>query len=250
MKTHLFNTKPLLSSILAAVVVLLGLAYGHASDPLTIVTVGDSTMADYRQEDIKRGWGQVFGDYLDPSSKVINLALSGRSTKTFFDSGNWQKALAAKPDFVFIQFGHNDSHPKDKPESTDADTDYIEYLRRYVKEAREAGGKPILVTPMHRLTFDKNTGKMTQELKPYADAMKRVAEEMKAPVIDLYTLSGDVFGPMGESGVAGMTQSNTDRTHFTEKGARIIAKLVAEASKQIDPGLNKIEPTQDNAVQP
>ena len=205
-----------------------------AAAPLTIVIIGDSTVETYPSEDIKRGWGQVVGEYLDPSIRVINLAKSGRSTKTFLDTGNWQKGLNAKPDYIFIQFGHNDSHAKETPEATDANSDYMEYLRRYVNEARSVHATPILVTPMHRLRFDAGSGRMTQELKPYADAMKRVAKETNTPVIDLHTLSGEVFEPLGDGGMAGMTQSNEDRTHFTEKGARIIAKLVAAAAGKID----------------
>ncbi len=227
---------------IAAVAALMTSPQTNAADSLTIVTVGDSTVANYHQEDNKRGWGQVIGDYLSPSVKVINVAECGRSTKTFFDTAHWQEALKAKPDYIFIQFGHNDSHAKDKPESTDAATDYQDYLRRYIKEAREAGAKPILVTPMHRVIFDKNTGAITQELKPYADAMKQVATETNTPLIDLHTLSGDAFQAIGESGVDGLTASNQDRTHFTDKGARIIAKLVAEAAGKIDPKLQQ-QPT-------
>ena len=220
-----------------AVLVLLNPAPGNASDPLTIVTIGDSTVANYALTDVKRGWGQVLNDYLAPAIKVTNLAKSGRSTKTFFDTGNWKTALDAKPNFIFIQFGHNDSHPKDKPESTDANTDFQENLRRYVSEARAVGARSVLVTPMHRLTFAKSTRKLTHELKPYADAMKQVAAQTKTPLIDLYTLSGEVFEPLGDSGVAGMTASNQDRTHFTEKGARIIARIVAAEAGKIDPRL-------------
>jgi len=228
------------SLCIAAVAVLSNPAIGHAAHPLTIVTVGDSTVANYPQTDNKRGWGQVIGDYLSPSVKVVNVAECGRSTKTFFDTNHWREALNAKPDYIFIQFGHNDSHAKDKPEATDANTDYQEYLRRYIKEAREAGAKPILVTPMHRVMFSAS-GQMTQELLPYADAMKHVAAETNTPIIDLYTLSDHAFQPLGNSGVEGLTASDQDRTHFTDKGARIIAKLVAEAAGKIDPLLQKQE---------
>ena len=225
---------------IAAVAVLFNPAVGNAAHPLTIVTVGDSTVADYPQTDIKRGWGQVIGDYLAPSVKIVNVAECGRSTKTFFDTNHWKEALDAKPDYIFIQFGHNDSHAKDKPESTDANTDYQEYLRRYIKEARETGAKPILVTPMHRVMF-ASSGQMTQELLPYADAMKHVAAETNTPIIDLYALSDHALQPLGNSGVEGLTASDQDRTHFTDKGAHIIAKLVAEAAGKIDPLLQKQE---------
>ncbi len=215
------------------------IASASAGDaPLTIVTVGDSTVADYPKEDIKRGWGQMLGEYLAPSVTIINLAECGRSTKTYFETRYWLKATKLKPDYILIQFGHNDSHPKDQPESTDAATDYQDNLRRYVAEARQAGAKPILVTPMHRLVFTSG-GKLSEELKPYADAMKHVAHETNVPVIDLYEQSTQAFEPLGFNGVNGMTASETDRTHFTEKGARILAKIVAEEVGKIDPRLKQ-----------
>ena len=47
------------------------------------------------------------------TAKVFNTAASGRSTKTFIEEGRWAKTLEEKPNYVFIQFGHNDSHEPD-----------------------------------------------------------------------------------------------------------------------------------------
>ena len=108
-----------------------------------------------------RGWGQFIEEQFR-GVKVINLAAAGRSTKTFIKEGRWKKALEEKPDYVLIQFGHNDSHGPEKPESTDAATDYKEYLRRYIDESRAIGATPILVTPMVRRTFDAD-GKLQDD---------------------------------------------------------------------------------------
>lgn len=141
-----------------------------------IAVIGDSTVCEYPATSNIRGWGHFLAPSFQAHVRVINLAKSGRSTKTFIKEGLWTKTLAEKPDLVLIQFGHNDSHAKDRPESTDAATDYRDFLRRYVDEARAGGATPVLVTPMHRRSFDKD-GKVTQELLPYADAMKAVAKE-------------------------------------------------------------------------
>src|SRR5690606_15305746 len=113
--------------------------------------------------------------------------------KTFIQQGRWQKALDEKPDIVLIQFGHNDSHAPEKPESTNAATGYKAYLRRYVDDARAAGATPILVTPMIRRAFNAE-GKIAEppaegNLLPYAEAMKEISAEKKVPLIDLYTSS-------------------------------------------------------------
>jgi lysophospholipase L1-like esterase len=203
------------------------------SPPLRIAIIGDSTVANYPAEKPLRGWGQYLGEYFSTNTTIINLAKNGRSTKTFYsDPGHfWQQALDARPDFILIQFGHNDSHAADKPEATKADGDFAENLQRYVTEARAVGATPIFVTPMHRRTF-KN-GALTLELEPYADAMKKVGKEMKVPVVDLYALSGEVFLKLGDEGSADLMGPN-ERTHFSEKGARLLAGLVARGASDCD----------------
>ena len=54
-----------------------------------------------------------------PNVQVINLALNGRSSKSFRDEGAWAPALAAKPDYILIQFGHNDGPGKGPERETD-----------------------------------------------------------------------------------------------------------------------------------
>ena len=200
---------------------------------IRIALVGDSTVCDYAEASSQRGWGQLLPEFFAPCVQVDNLARGGASTKTF-PAERWQKVLRSKPDYVLIQFGHNDSHAAGRPESTDAATDYRDNLRRYVSEARAAGVQPILVTPVRRRLF-KN-GEPTTELQPYADAMQLVAIEMDVPVIDLYTESGKLYQQLGETGSEDYTMNHIDqadrpgkgdRTHFTETGAREMARLVA-----------------------
>ncbi len=197
-------------------------------------------MADYPAKHANRGWGQYIGEQFTPGTvEIINLAKPGRSTKTFINEGIWQKALDAQPDYVFIQFGHNDSHGPDKPESTDAATDYKDFLRRYVDEARAIGAKPVLVTPMVRRTVDAQ-GNSTDNLQPYADAMKEVAAEKNVPVIDLHASSLALLHRLGRDQSAKMASKKGDDTHFNEKGARAMAELVVEALPAAEPSLAKV----------
>src|SRR5882724_4460385 len=124
----------------AVALVFLGLLAARAADttPVKIAVIGDSTVCEYPEDSPNRGWGHFIGEYFRDNVKIVNLAASGRSTKTFIGEGRWAKTLSEKPQFILIQFGHNDSHAKDRPEATDAATDYRDYLRRYVTEARAA----------------------------------------------------------------------------------------------------------------
>jgi lysophospholipase L1-like esterase len=201
-----------------------------------IAVIGDSTVCEYPATSNIRGWGHFLAPAFQAHVRVINLAKSGRSTKTFIKDGLWMKTLAEKPGFVLIQFGHNDSHARERPESTDAATDYRDFLRRYVDEARAAGATPVLVTPMHRRSFDKD-GKVTQELLPYADAMKLVAKEKQVALVDLHGASGKLFQMLGDAGSTDLSCSATDRTHFSEKGAKAMAELVLNRMATVEPRL-------------
>ena len=209
---------------------------GDASCEVRIAVIGDSTVCEYPATSNIRGWGHFLAPSFQAHVRVINLAKSGRSTKTFIKEGLWTKTLTEKPDFVLIQFGHNDSHARERPESTDAATDYRDFLRRYVDEARTAGATPVLVTPMHRRSFDKE-GKVTQELLPYADAMKAEAKEKQVALVSLHAASGELFQKIGDAGSADLSCSATDRTHFSEKGAKAMAELVLKGLANVEPRL-------------
>lgn len=217
--------KPTPFAILLLLVAMLATARSAEPAKLTIAIIGDSTVCEYPAEHACRGWGQFIGEHFKEGVRVANLAASGRSTKTFIAEGRWKRTLAEKPDVVLIQFGHNDSHGAARPEATDAATDYRDFLRRYVDESRAASATPILVTPMHRRTFDAD-GKLKDILQPYADAMKAVAAEKKVPLIDLHTSSGELFRRLGKEHCPELANAPTDFTHFNEKGARAMADLV------------------------
>jgi lysophospholipase L1-like esterase len=213
----------------------------ESSQHLKIALIGDSTVCNYKESELRRGWGQMLSDYLADGVEVLNVARGGASTKTFPED-RWQQVLQAMPDMVLIQFGHNDSHKPSKPEATDAATDYRENLRRYIREAREVGIKPILVTPVRRRVFDKN-GALTAELTPYAEAMKVVAAEMDVSLIDLHAASGALLSRLGERGSDAFTINKLDtddrpgkgdRTHFTETGAKAMAQLVAKELRKLN----------------
>jgi len=209
---------------------------GDTNQSLRLVIIGDSTVCNYPTNGFQRGWGQYIQGYFKNNVTVINLAKSGRSTKTFIQEGLWQKALAEKPDVVLIQFGHNDSHSPTKPEATDARTDYQEYLRRYIDDARAAGATPILVTPMVRRDFGPDE-KLKDNLQPYAEAMKLVGTEERVPVIDLHASSRALVESLGPEASKDMANKPGDSTHFNARGAKAMAGLVMQELPAADPKL-------------
>src|SRR4051794_33835124 len=90
---------------LAACVIALSIAALKAEEPrkhVRVVLVGDSTVND------EGGWGPGFRGYFTNDVEVVNLARNGRSSKSFRSEGLWEPAVAGKPDYILIQFGHND----------------------------------------------------------------------------------------------------------------------------------------------
>ncbi len=207
-------------------------AAAQAQQPLQLVICGDSTVAEYGEKTTQRGWGQYIQPYFQDTVKVTNLAKGGRSTKTFLNESLWGQALALKPAVILIQFGHNDSHEPKMPEATNAATDYSDYLRKFIDEARAIGAVPVLITPVQRRT-------KVDSLLPYMEAMKKVAAEKQVALIDLHASSGKLYKDLGEAETAKLEANKTDRTHFNEAGARAIAKLVMQELPALDPRLKK-----------
>jgi len=232
---NIMSTRNRLPIIGAAVLLLLAPVDGMAQQkktpqpPIRILMIGDSTMAAYANPPKDRpdltGWGQVFSDQFNGKVTLVNRALSGRSAKSFITEGHWKKAIQVKADYLFIQFGHNDSH-RNEEKSTNAKTDFRDYLRTYIDQARAAGMKPVLVTPMTRRRFAK--GKIVTILRPYAEAMIAVGQEKQTPVIDLHASSVKLHNRLGEKRSEYFNPSANDRTHFTRRGAEDISRLVAD----------------------
>ncbi len=110
---------------------------------------------------------------------------------------------------MLIQFGHNDAvipaRPGTDPNAVPADggraltdpADYEKNLRRYVTEARAAGIKPVLVTPLTRQYFEAD-GKIHSDQTEHSETMRMVAEEMNVPLIELQNDSIAYLEKVGE----------------------------------------------------
>jgi lysophospholipase L1-like esterase len=175
-----------------------GVAHAQAPAPIRavkIVLVGDSTTQ------VGSGWGGAFcARHVTSFAACLDLARGGRSSGSYRAEGSWKIALSelANPNYaaryVLIQFGHNDQ-PGKPGRSTDLATEFPAYLRSYVDEARAAGAVPILVTPLTRRTF--KAGKLQNDLEPWAEATRKVAAELHAPLIDLNAESAAAVQAMG-----------------------------------------------------
>ena len=219
---------------------------------LRVYLVGDSTCAtkDLAKQNPERGWGHMFQPLFDASVGVENHAANGRSTKSFRDEGRWAAVYdKLQPgDYVFIQFGHNDQKQNDSTRYASSEQ-YAENLRRYVRETREKGGIPVLLTPIVRRHF--TDGMLVDTHGLYAAAVRRVAAEERAPLIDAGRLTRAWVSSLGDerSKVYYMwvdpgtnprwPDGRTDNTHLNVRGARAVARMIAGQLPEAVPELGR-----------
>ncbi|MEG9435736.1 rhamnogalacturonan acetylesterase [Edaphobacter sp. HDX4] len=190
--------------------------------------IGDSTQTDHA------GYGRGFCANLTAAVDCLNMAKGGASTKTYREQGLWDRALETRPDYMLIQFGHNDMESKEHLPRQVPMEQYEANLRRYVQEARAAGVKPVLVTPLTRRYFGAD-GKIHSDLLAHAATMKRVATEMKVPLIDLQADSIAYLDRVGEAEGTklGITKKDSDgktipdKTHLNWAGSYVFGRIVA-----------------------
>lgn len=212
----------------AATLIILSLgARSSWAAPKLIALAGDSTVATYKSGD-KQGWGASLSSYVVSSkAKVSNFAAGGKSTKTFVKEGYWQKLLNAKPNIVFIQFGHND---QSKDESNPSST-YPENLKKMVRDITNKNGIAVLVTPPFRCRFNGSTPNDT--LKDYNKAMRSLAAKEGIPLIDLAAMTSAELKKRGPSKACKELYVKGDTTHMNKTGSKLFAGFVAQGAQKI-----------------
>jgi lysophospholipase L1-like esterase len=222
--------------------------------------IGDSTQTD------QAGYGRGFCANLTAAVDCVNMAKGGASTKTYREQGLWDRALQTRPDYIVIQFGHNDAEKVDGVAEMDRQVSMAVYeanLRRYVTEARAAGIQPVLCTPLTRRYFESD-GKIHSDLLGHSDTMKKVAAEMKVPLIDLQAESIAYLDKIGEAegNKLAITKKDDagktifDKTHLDYAGSYAFGRMVAvdlgkavpELKKYVRPEAAKMPPEGEKAM--
>lgn len=191
----------------------------------TLFLLGDSTVCDQPREPYN-SWGQMLTRFFKHGLAVANHAESGESLRSSQGARRLDKVLSLiRPgDHLFIQFGHNDE--KEKGEGVGPFTTYKASLRRYTEEARQRGATVVLITPMHRRTFDA-AGRVTDSHGDYDDAVRQAARELGAPLIDLHAMSKPLYEALGPE-ESKKAFAPGDGTHHNNYGSYQLARAVVE----------------------
>ena len=221
-----------------------------ANELPTIFLAGNSTVTDQENEPWA-SWGQMLPCFLKPEVVVANYDESGETLIAFKRENRLRKLLSQmKPgDYLFIEFTHNDQKPGGN--HLDAFTTYKAELKSFISEAQKKGGKPVLVTSMHRRGFDENK-QIINTLEDYPEAMRQTAKEENVPLIDLNAMSKQFYEALGPEDskkafvhypantYPGQEKALADDTHFNPYGAYELAKCVVQEIRNKKMELSKV----------
>jgi len=199
---------------------------------------GDSTMTNYRPDQAPMmGWGQAVQPLLEDNIFVENLAVSGRSSKSFVDERRLENIdrCIREGDTLLISFSHNDEKSQDPSRYTTAWGTFPEYLKMYLDVARKHGATPVLVTPIARRIFD-DQGVLQASHQDYPASMRAFAEKENVRLIDLEAATMEDFQREGvegtkllychmPAGTPNYPEGIADNSHLHQRGARRIARL-------------------------
>jgi lysophospholipase L1-like esterase len=194
----------------------------------TVYLLGDSTVCDQPLEPYN-SWGQMLTRFFRPGVGIANHAESGESMKSSLGARRLDKVMSTMKagDYLIIQYGHNDM--KEKGEGIGAFTSYKADLKRFIAETRKRGGIPVLVTSMHRRTFDAE-GRITNSFGDYPEAVRQTAREEKVALIDLNAMSKVFYEALGPE-KSKLAFKEGDGTHHNNYGSYELAKCIVEGIK-------------------
>lgn len=225
------------------VAALAAIAFAPMTRALPVIyTCGDSTVQDWASGYYpKTGWGQVLPKFIDSTKVTVsNKAVGGTSSKSFYDN-YWSgvKSLLKSGDYVFVQFGINDS-ATDTARHTEASTTFKDYLRAYVNETKAKGANPVLVATLRRNAWNSD-GTVYDAYHGYPVATREVAAEMNVPCIDLDGMCKTLMESLGQTYCTyywymnlpagdwpNYSSGQSDNVHFQEPGAIEMARLVVQ----------------------
>ncbi len=197
-------------------------------DVPTVFLLGDSTVCDQPVEPFN-SWGQMITRWFKPEIAVANHSESGESVAPSLGAHRFDKIWSQmKPgDYLFVQFGHNDM----KNKAANALDTYTANLRKVVALTRAKGGIPVLVTSVSRETFGAS-GKITDSFNGYTDAVRKVAREEKAALVDLQNSSAKFYEALGKNVAQGAFANDKEKTHHNNYGSYEVAKCVLMGIKE------------------
>lgn len=237
---------------------LCGMAKTVDSEPETVTLhfAGSSILDDHGRRDGHYpywSWGSELEKHAAAHVRIRNCARSGRSTRSFRDSGLWKELIdGVRPgDFVAMQFGGNDQKcatEKDRAVRWAPPNGlYRDILRAWIGEVRAKGATPILVSHFSRCTFGKDGRRLVDRetspgvrLRTYCESMRTLAAETGCAFVDMNDLVRARIESLGREEAlknyvisTGFVRSKDgepakDTTHPIKTGAEMYAQIFVD----------------------
>ena len=233
-------------------------AVNKDSSKPTVWIIGDSTVSSFADNYYypRYGWGTQIDKYLDGTYEVKNIALSGRSSKSYVDDKEYKELTAGmkQGDYLLIGFGHNDEKAE-ADRYTDPNGDYKtagsfanSLYENYIKPAQAAGTTVILCTPIVRRTAtaewsDSNLHitKDSGDFKggDYAQSIRNLGKELNIPVVDMTKMTKELYDTLGPDETVNLhawtssKATSVDNTHTNIYGGTYNAYLVTKTIKEL-----------------
>ncbi|MES1176170.1 MAG: GDSL-type esterase/lipase family protein [Myxococcales bacterium] len=204
-----------------------GIGFRAAKNAVTLFYAGDSTACDWVDSNTSNlgpgetGSAQALSMYLKPGVAVANYADSGETAGGFYSKffDPYATSLFKAGDFVFVQFGTNDS--KDAATIANGGKVYKDNLMKYVTAARAKNAIPVILTPVSRkggTAADPGFQGLDQAARDFATAQNVALIDMTALSRAYYATVTDKNALFVDSG-----------THFSELGATGVAATLSKA---------------------
>jgi lysophospholipase L1-like esterase len=218
----------------------------------TLHIVGDSTVRSGGTGGGLWGWGERITPYFNTNKiNVVNRAIGGRSARTYFNEGRWQKVADALKtnDFVIIQFGTNDGGRigdpamKGRGDGKGIGDEVVEdvrpdgtkemvhtfgwYMATFVKDAKTKGATAILCSPIpHKQKWEEG-----RDFATFAEWDEQVAKINGALFFDLTMVISDGYRKVGRDKVESFLADKG--THTSDIGAQFNAACVIAGLKSL-----------------
>ena len=223
----------------------------------TLWIVGDSTVCSFNDAYYypRYGYGTQIENYETGYYEVKNLAMSGRSSKSYLtDEGSkplYEQLTVgiSAGDVLIIGFGHNDEKAEAE-RYTNPNGSYTtegsfakSLYDNYVKIALDAGATPIVCTPIVRRnasgTLSDSDCHITKDATgypggDYAKAICDLGTAVNVPVVDLTALTKALYTELGADGTLKLHSwtsdqpGSVDNTHLNIYGAKKVAYMLAK----------------------
>ncbi len=232
-----------------------------------IFMVGDSTVSAFNDPYYypRFGYGTKVQNYLNEDKvEVVNLAMSGRSSKSFTTEANYEtlKKYLKKGDYLIIGFGHNDekneearyTNPNGSKEEAGSFKNSL--YENYIKLAQSKKAIPVLCTPIVRRApgkpYEGSVVHVTADQGEkfpggdYPQAIRDLGKETGVTVVDLTAKTKELYESLGDDGTIKLhawikhSEKSVDNTHLNNYGAMTIAQILVKDLASKDKKFKKL----------